>query len=112
VTPRRAVLAGIAGAVIALVLFFPTGGGSTDIFIPRGGPDPNEAFVSSTLLEYQSEGGLPGTDTDMTAYYLLWRRMATLALAIASVPLVAGLVAGWVLRRRAVREKDPTSSIT
>ena len=104
--PRLALLLGIGGAVLALVLLFPTGGGSTEIGIPPGGPDPNAAFVSNTLFRDELKGGHPDTDEETTTYDLIWERMATQAIVVALLPLLAGSIGFWLLRRSNLKDRN------
>jgi hypothetical protein len=101
---RLPIIVGGMGAVIALVLMFPVGCGTTEIAIPDDGPDPNTASCSTLLLRDPTwgrlEGGQPGTDAETSTLDVLWRRMASRAAGVAAVPLGAGLIAGWLLGRR------------
>ena len=94
-------MAGVIGALAVLILMLPLGGcGSTDQGIPEGGPDPNVASCSALLFKESTAGGEAGTDEAFTSVDLVLRRMALRAAAVAAVPLVVGLAAGWFLGRR------------
>jgi hypothetical protein len=103
------VIAGIC-ALVTFVLLFPACG-STEIGIPPGKRDPNEASCDTILFDYppwgHTPGNEPGTSESFTSYDLVWRRSMIRAAIPAAAFLLLGLIVGWVTGKR---RKDPPAS--